>query len=637
MHNLSYYNKILHELETVKNSLIWAPREFGVYGATGQFKQISQRRSLFKLAIFLYFFRRRQNMLKKMKVRYKLFLLVFIFIVSFSAFGFYSYKIITDIKINGKMYKEIIMGKDLIADILPPPEYIVELYLTSYEMYNETDSDKLSELAAYANKLEGEYEERHKVWVDTLPKGEIRTLMIESSYNPAKEYITSLNDEFIPALQSGDKEKAGEILKSKLAPSYQEHRANIDKIVTLANTQNSDYELYVKKQMNRELITLLFMIVMSIFLVILICRAVIRSITRPLTFLKNHIETLSTGDFSKEIPKKWFKANDEMADITISANHMQVAVKDMIQSIIFETDKVNQIISGSNHKISEIAVSLEDASATVEELSAQVEETASSAEEINSISDGINDTIKSIADKAREGSESASGIGKKAVDLKSSSLLLQKDAENTRIKISNMMDAALDKIKEVDKVKSLANTILEISSQTNLLSLNAAIESARAGEAGKGFSVVSEQIRKLAEDSKNAVNEIQETILLIDDAVNNLVEISKQALAYIETKAVDSFKDSLTLGENYEKDASYFQDLVSEFSNRSEELHSSIHMVTQAFHDIANANNEGAMGTNDLSDYIVMIKDRTENVKEETNQIEMSMENLKTLIMKFQV
>ena len=85
-------------------------------------------------------------MLKKMKVKYKLFLLVAIFIIGFLVFGIYSNKIMTDIKVNGKMYKQIINGKNLIADILPPPEYIVELHLTTLELLNENNKNKIEDL-----------------------------------------------------------------------------------------------------------------------------------------------------------------------------------------------------------------------------------------------------------------------------------------------------------------------------------------------------------------------------------------------------------------------------------------------------------------------------------------------------------
>lgn len=116
-------------------------------------------------------------MLKKMKIKYKLFLLVAMFVIGFLVLGMYSNKIITDVKVNGRMYEQIISGKDLVADILPPPEYIVESHLTTLELLNEDNKSKIEELVNYEEKLEKDYNERHEVWVNNLSEGDIKKFL----------------------------------------------------------------------------------------------------------------------------------------------------------------------------------------------------------------------------------------------------------------------------------------------------------------------------------------------------------------------------------------------------------------------------------------------------------------------------
>ena len=156
-------------------------------------------------------------MLKNLKIKYKLFLLVAILTIGFMVFGMIAYRTITNIKISGKMYNDIIQGKDLVADILPPPEYIIEAYLTTFELLNETDKSKIEELIQYETKLKKEYDTRHEVWVQDLKEGELKKVMVEVAYQPVVNFFKILNDEFIPTIKSGDKEKAGQILNSKLS------------------------------------------------------------------------------------------------------------------------------------------------------------------------------------------------------------------------------------------------------------------------------------------------------------------------------------------------------------------------------------------------------------------------------------
>ncbi|MBU3110281.1 hypothetical protein KPL55_01800 [Clostridium lacusfryxellense] len=124
----------------------------------------------------------------------------------------------------------------------------------------------------------------------------------------------------------------------------------------------------------------------------------------------------------------------------------------------------------------------------------------------------------------------------------------------------------------IDKVVTLADSILQIASKTNLLALNAAIEATRAGEEGKGFAVVADEVRKLAENSKNTVKEIQRVTMVVVASVENLSESSAEVLAFIDNQVVKDYVAMLKTGEEYNKDAEFINNLVTDFSANAEEL-----------------------------------------------------------------
>lgn len=389
------------------------------------------------------------------------------------------------------------------------------------------------------------------------------------------------------------------------------------------------------KDLNNLMLVVAIIVLASMTFFIVFISLFIGRITKVIKSIAAGMKEMAAGNLNFSIRK--FNRKDELGDLSNSMETMHNSVKDIMLSISAEANNVNTALNITNESISELTRQLEDASSTVEELSAGIEETASSTQEINATSQDIENAVARIADKATEGAVSASEISNKAVQLKESSMTLQTEANDTRLAIKKAMDEALRKISDVEKIKTLSDAILQISSQTNLLALNASIESARAGEAGKGFSVVADEIRKLAEDSKSTVTEIQSTIKSVFEAVDNLTAISKDTLSYIETKVVESYKESVNVGENYDKDASFVKALVGDLSNTSKDLFTSIKTVTEAINEISKASNEGAEGANNIAEKVLHIRNRAGEVSNQSLNLKQSVDKLEGLVNKFRL
>src|ERR1051326_5398907 len=180
--------------------------------------------------------------LSDIKVRTKLLVLCSIFVLGFVVIGAYSYNTLALVKVNGPYYQAISNGKDLIADILPPPEYIIEANLVDYQMQNEANPAKLDQLVRKSRSLKADYEARHVFWLKTLPEGSLKETMCVQSYQPAMAFFAIRDNQYIPALLHHDRARAASVLQGPLQQKYEEHRHAIDSVVTQATSYDNEQE-----------------------------------------------------------------------------------------------------------------------------------------------------------------------------------------------------------------------------------------------------------------------------------------------------------------------------------------------------------------------------------------------------------
>lgn len=360
-------------------------------------------------------------------------------------------------------------------------------------------------------------------------------------------------------------------------------------------------------------------------------------ISRPIILVTNHLEKIAAGDFTQKVPEKSIRLQDEIGMLAKSLDITQETIRNVIKGVVEEAGNVNNAVIMTGKYISGLNSQIEDVSATTEELSAGMEETAASAEEMNATSVEIDRAVESIAAQAQDGASTAGEISTRAKNLKKSFMESQNSAYNIFIEVKDKLESALEESKAVDKINELADSILQITSQTNLLALNAAIEAARAGEAGRGFAVVADEIRKLAEDSKNTVNQIQEITRIVTVSVENLAVSSNSLLTFMSTDVDRDYKAMLEATDHYNNDAYTVDNLVGDFSATSEELAASIQNMVRAICEITSATNEGASGTSDIAQKTNAVVEMAGEVIKQAEISEHSANRLLELVVNFKV
>ncbi|MEG2034186.1 MAG: HAMP domain-containing protein, partial [Janthinobacterium sp.] len=368
------------------------------------------------------------SMLRGLKLTHRLAVLIVIFSVGFILYGLWSFKTLQEWKVNGPVYQKIVQSKDLIADVLPPPEYILESYLVSFQLLATEERAEQAQLIAQFKTLKHDYDERHAFWKGETLDADIAGLLLDKAHAPALDFYTVALQQFIPAIEAQDKAGAAVAMK-KMTTSYARHLQAIKQLVELTTQRASAIEAESGARITVASSLLLAILLLSLGTAIVVAVLISKSITKPLQDAVHVARIVASGDLRSHIATDY---RDEPGEL-------MRALKSMTESLRHTVGRVRGGTETISTASQEIAAGNLDLSARTEAQAGALEQTSSAMQQLTS-------TVQQNAESAQQANQlvlSASAVavqGGQVVERVVATMVSIKDSSNRIVEIISVID-----------------------------------------------------------------------------------------------------------------------------------------------------------------------------------------------------
>lgn len=321
------------------------------------------------------------------------------------------------------------------------------------------------------------------------------------------------------------------------------------------------------------------------------------------------------GDLTERIT---VSSGDEIGQMVVGVNNFIEQLQLIMRKLKSESENLKNSAVTINNEVGKSNENAGGVSAAMEEMAAGMEEISATLGQIASGSNAVMIKIQQMNSYVHDGVRLVGDITKRADEMHRDTLESKEETAENVERIREMLKTALADSRSVEKINELTQEILGISSQTNLLSLNASIEAARAGDAGRGFAVVADEIRGLADSSASTAGNIQNISITVTEAVERLAQNAEDILKFIDNKVMKDYDTFVEVADQYQQDAGSVNDILNEFAGNAGEIEETMKAMNIGINDISIAVDENVKGVTSVADNAVNLVEAIKQIQTET-------------------